>query len=457
MNMNEYSAASLHAGTTRRGARIGSIAGFVTILFAASLVFEAPFRLALDSAGLPALIYLPKVILFLTIPFLFSSARRLTKKSIATFVLIAAASLYGIASIGSFNQIAFGLWILTPLAFGVVASQDILGNAQKFRTPVIALFFSATAGVLLDTIVEFPWEGMSLDLGDASVEISRQWTAFGVERYAGFSRASFSAAAQILTFAIWIVATQGRSLLKCLAWLLAGYTIYLTTSKGPAGAWAILSIFFVCRKLPLARRFIRLAWKTIIWAVAIVAALVPASTLFIEYSTKIESITDAILFASFGDRLTWMWPDSFALINSPTEWILGRSLGGIGAAQMYFEPENYLPGDNIFVYLTVTAGAPLAVLLLSLLGKQAARALSSPADGDLVYALTAFILLYGIVVNIIEDPLLALVLGMLFSYRSIQPGPRDDTSPAFRHESSNPEKRLLAEHHSAGSSFASLA
>lgn len=82
---------------------------------------------------------------------------------------------------------------------------------------------------------------------------------------------------------------------------------------------------------------------------------------------------------------------------------------------MYFEPANYLPGDNIFVYLTVTAGVPLAIMLLILLTRRAIAALADPAQGNLVYSLTVFILLYGIVVNIIEDPLLALILGMVIS------------------------------------------
>ncbi|MGE8229350.1 hypothetical protein [Stenotrophomonas hibiscicola] len=413
--MNELTAAPNFDQKKRQGAKIGSIASFAAILFLTSLVFEAPFRLALDSAGLPALIYLPKLVLFLTIPLLLSSGRRLTRRSTLAFILIAIAFIYGVLSIGSVNQVTFGLWILTPLAFGMIVSQDVLGNAQRFRTPILFLFFSATTGIFLDTSLEFPWEGMRLDLGEASVEISRQWTAFGIERYAGFSRASFSAAAQILVFGIWIVATQGRVWLKLSIWLLAGYAIFLTTSKGPAGAWAVLSIFFLSRHIPFARRFIRIAWKIIAWAIATVAILAPVSTFFIDYDSKIENFTDAVLFASFGDRLTWMWPDSFSLIHAPLEWIFGRSIGGIGAAQMYFEPANYLPGDNIFVYLTVTAGVPLAIMLLILLTRRAIAALADPAQGNLVYSLTVFILLYGIVVNIIEDPLLALILGMVIS------------------------------------------
>ena len=60
-----------------------------------------------------------------------------------------------------------------------------------------------------------------------------------------------------------------------------------------------------------------------------------------------------------------MWPDSLHLLNlgGTYHWWIGRGLGGIGAAQQYFEPARYLAADNLFVYVTVYVGLPLSLLL----------------------------------------------------------------------------------------------
>ncbi|MEN1993618.1 hypothetical protein [Stenotrophomonas bentonitica] len=387
----------------------------IVALYIASLVFDAPIRFFMDSIGLATLIYLPKVMLFLAIPLLVATGRSMTKALVASACIIIGLLLYSFVNIGVFNQVVFGLWVLTPLVFGLVASRDLIGEAAHYRTIMLFFLLVSASGILIDPVIDYPWEGARLDIADTSIEISRQWSSSGFERYAGFSRASFSAAAQILIFAIWVVLTSTRTTIKLLAWAAAGCAILLTTSKGPIGAWCVLSVFYLSKVISPKATLWKRAWRFAAALIATVVVLAPISTLFMEYDPKIETATDALLFASFGDRLTWMWPDSFALVNQSWEWLLGRGIGGIGSAQMFFEPNSYRPGDNLFVYLTVTAGMPLAVLFLIFLTLKSTKLLGTGIYGTLIFCITLFILLYGIVVNIIEDPLLALLLGAIVS------------------------------------------
>jgi hypothetical protein len=243
--------------------------------------------------------------------------------------------------------------------------------------------------------------------------VSRQWSSSGIDRYAGFSRASFSAASQLLILAIWLVVTGKRSVVKLLIWFTAGLGIVLTNSKGPVAAWLIVSLFFSTGKIMRYGRIWRRLWVSILYFTLICVIVLPLSTLVYRYESQLNSYTDLSLFASFVDRLYSMWPSSLGLLGGGLDWVTGRGLGGIGSAQMFFERDKYLPGDNVFVYLAVTIGVPAACLSLMILAKRVSSFLRHSENGVLVFAIFLFTVIYGLVVNVIEDPLLAFFLGVV--------------------------------------------
>jgi len=275
----------------------------------------------------------------------------------------------------------------------------------------------AALGVFLNPLIHYPWSGQTLDLLGRQIEVSRQWSAFGAERYAGFARASFNAASQLLLFGIMLVVLLKRRNVKLLVWLIAGMGIALTTSKGPLGAWLLVSMYFAGGALLRWPRYWTKLWLGALMIGLLSMILLPLSTLWIHFDPILHGYVHKFLFASFGDRLNRMWPDSLRLLDlgGTWHWWVGRGLGGIGAAQQYFEPSHYLAADNLFVYVTVYVGLPVTLLsFLALWWRVVRLSLASNAVAwrlPVVLALVA----YGVVVNEVEGGLLAFFWGMALS------------------------------------------
>ncbi|MGH2507279.1 MAG: hypothetical protein ACRDHZ_07715 [Ktedonobacteraceae bacterium] len=284
-------------------------------------------------------------------------SRSFVVMSVATlvYVVVGAARLSG-----GVMQALFGLWVFAPLLYGLLVGPVLLDELRRFRHLILVLFWVACVGVVASMFVKFPWSGFAYNLAGSSIEASRQWGAFGVNRPAGFARASFSAAHQFLLFGIFLTVTAKSAWRRVLIWVVAGAGIVLTTSKGPAGAWLLVSLYLVTRRLGFRR-----SWNIVVILLAASIVVVPLSTLAVAYDPTFNNFSSQLLFTSFGDRLVWMWPRSFALLSGWTQWLTGIGLGGIGAPQLYFDTARYLPADNLFVYLCVDFGVLVALLFVA--------------------------------------------------------------------------------------------
>lgn len=386
-----------------------------TTVFLFSMVLDGPLRYLLAANGLVPVIYLPKILLMLAIPYLVIGRRRISKGFVAASAILSLALIWGAANLPSVAQALFGLWVLVPLLYGSLVMRDMFAEPNAHRRLFRVLFVIAATGVLLNPVLNYPWVGASLDIGGISVEVSRLWDTAGLERSAGFARASFSAASQLLVFAIWLVATGRSRWHKLAIWLVAGAGIAVTTSKGPAAAWLLLSLFFLSGMLLRFGKSWRRVWVGVLFLVLAVVVVLPLTTVFVHYAPKFDSPIDDFLFASFGDRLNRMWPNSLALLQNVAEWFIGRGLGGIGAAQQYFEPSRYLAADNLFVYVAVDIGPLASGALLMILTRRISRIFLSDDAAVLAFAIFMFVLVYGLVTNVVEEPLLAFLLGAVAS------------------------------------------
>ncbi|WP_414041111.1 hypothetical protein ACJU26_03195 [Acidithiobacillus sp. M4-SHS-6] len=389
-------------------------------LFLWLLVLQAPLRYGLARVHLEALIYLPKLLMLaavVVLPFLRSRA---SMPALAISGLAVLYLLWGMVNLSSPAQAAFGFWVLVPLLFGLWAGSII--RIEQWRHLFAMLFVVSVLGVFLNPLLHYPWSGQTLDLLGKSIKVSRQWSAFGLDRYAGFARASFSAAAQLLLFGVMLVVLLQRRGVKLLVWLVAGAGIALTTTKGPLGAWLLLSMYFAGGALLRWPRYWLQLWLVALTFALLAMILLPLSTLWIQYDPTLHGYASKFLFASFGDRLNWMWPDSLHLLNlnGAWHWWTGRGLGGIGAAQQYFEPARYLAADNLFVYVTVYVGLPMALLLFVGLWWRVMRL--SLSHEALAWRLPVILGLvaYGVVVNEIEASLLALFWGLALSAHGVK-------------------------------------
>lgn len=387
---------------------------FTILSFILFEIFQGLFRWLLSLVRLEPVIYVPRLILFSLIFLLPVITPIVNKKVLLITVLFILHTIWGIVNLRNSLQALFGLWVLAPFLLGLWSSREI--NLRQYKNLFIFLLFSATLGVLLNMFVSFPWSGLNIEVGGQIIEVSRQWTSFGVERYAGFSRASFNAASQILILGIYSTIFIKLKSLKIFVWLLSGFTIYLTNSKGCIFSWIVLTLFFATLVLFKNRNFFYLSWIIVAVILSFVIIALPISTIYTSYSINYSDYFSLILLASFEDRLTSVWPASFNLLSGFFYWLLGRGIGGIGVAQQYFETFQFSPADNLFIYLCVLFGLPIsifAIFSLVLIVIKEVNSIFYSKMSQFKCCTVLFILSYGNVVNILEEPVLAFFLGLL--------------------------------------------
>lgn len=344
--------------------RVPTLVRWITGVYLFSIVLDAPIRYGLSLVNMFPLIYIPKALLLLMVPVLLILTRRASKALFGGALILSFYIAWGMVNLRSVWQPLFVLWVFTPLVYALLIGKYFISELARYRRLFLWLFAITALGVLMSPLIHFPWVGQNIHLGGHSLEVSRQWGTFGFERYAGFSRASYSAATQLLIFAILIVTTQRNHFYAIPIWIVAGLAIFLTTTKGIFGAYFMITIFFLSGLAFHQNKPWRYMWALLLWLSAILMVTIPISSIFIEYDPSFHSFASKVLFASFGDRLNWMWPDSLRMLNDWPSWMFGLGLGGIGAPQQFFYPTAFLPADNLFVYLCVDFGLLISITLI---------------------------------------------------------------------------------------------
>ncbi|MCR1344681.1 hypothetical protein NRY68_02450 [Acidithiobacillus ferrooxidans] len=214
-------------------------------------------------------------------------------------------------------------------------------------------------------------------------------------------------------FSVWLMFVINSNAIKVLVWIASGVGVTLTTTKGVLGAYLILTTFFISGKVFGHKLLWRQIWVLLLLANLSLLVFLPLSTVIIHYNPTFHGYFDRFIFASFGDRLNYTWPASFGLLHHDVGWLFGRGIGGIGTPQTYFEPSNALPADNLYVYLAVDLGPILAAVILIAICLKAARSFLRTNDASLMFSILVFLIAYGMVVNIVEAPILSLFFGVV--------------------------------------------
>lgn len=383
-------------------------------------VFQGPIRYYLYGLGLPWMVYAPKftVALALLGLVLHSIYRlRISRSMGATLSLTAFYFGIGVYYTSSVMQPMFGLFAIVPLLLGIFAEPALARFGVRITAYVAVLWGFAAFGVAYDYFRDFPWSAFTYQIGSAEIEGNRGWTTFGVERISGFARASFEAADQLLLFALALVLLVRRKIGAGLIWALTGALIIATTSKKTAGAYALLTVLLLIvgsGAIPRSSKALVAIGTPMV--VGLVGVWLPVSTLLFQYTLDLDDMLSKFLFASFQDRLTNTWPEGFALVFDYGSAVVGRGIGGIGAAQSQFEKALYSPADNMFLYLYATFGTGAVVGAWFYLKHTARIRISSPGWPRLMWFLAVAALLLGWANNAIESPVTALALGLTVSY-----------------------------------------
>lgn len=381
------------------------------VLYLLSFIFEGVVRFSLSSIGLASLLYLRDIIPLLVILFLFSYWFKEKLESmvfIFFFIILMIHFSIGFSYLGGLFQQLFGFKVFMPLLMGVALanywSPQVLIKSKNLVTLV---FFVTLLGVFLNHQVVFPWEGEDFSTVFGVSEQSRNWTASGVRRLAGFSRASFDAASVILISTLFVLFRWDNFIIRLSIFILSFFAVFLTTSKGALLALIVLALVFFLSNNGKRVMLIKIAFFFVVSLVS----LVPLISLLFDVNARNVSPEVYWWISSFIERMEWMWPRAFEMWLQDGNIVFGRGLGGIGVAQGYGEWYWINAGDNIFVYWLVTFGLLGVVYLLFFAYHFSLYKEIDSSTGLLVMAGIIAILTYGLTANCIEQPILSIALG----------------------------------------------
>jgi hypothetical protein len=301
---------------------------------------------------------------------------------------------------------------------------DVLIRLFRVFVPVVSL------GVFLDLVLDLPWSGFTYDAYGISVEGSRMWHTFGIERLAGFGRASFETAIILFSlsalYLIDLIAFRRGSHFQSgrydrILFVVAAAGIVLTTSKSTLAACLAMGVFVLTVWRFRLRRDVTpvasLAVKALTVFLLLFAVLPPILSKtrpdLMRNLIHSDNRIMAMFSASYLERYERMWPEAFLLLADSGAWVTGRGVGGIGMAQKYFEPGLTNAGDNLFVYLLVDFGLVITSLLILVLAAAVFKLQIGQWRHVYLGGFLVIMLTYGATLNVIESPTLMLTIGLL--------------------------------------------
>lgn len=390
-----------------------------TLLFLFMQLTGGVVRWILDLKGLAPLTYVPNLLMVVCLALtvvLQLTYRQVSAGGLLLVALIGLSLSVGFASTGSPSQAAFGLWVLLPFLFGLCCAPALMLHQRGKVAVLVLLFLLAAFGVLLHSVLEYPWVGVAYQVGGVELEGAREWTTTGgAQRLSGFARSSFDVAGQLVVVAGLLSLRLPSFWLRLLLWALCIAAVSLSTSKGIL--LALLMTFIASEALIRRNSTVMVG----IFVIGIAWLCIPPILGFsLDWSDAARTDLDNPLYGSFIDRMNDMWPRAFALAHEHGIVLLGRGLGGIGVPLGIFEPDLTNAGDNLFVYVYVLLGV-LSIPIFVLGFVQVIKACGHLQRLDLreMLVLAVIVNWYGGVSNILEHAVLALAFGIVCRYLAV--------------------------------------
>lgn len=399
-------------------ATLNNITSWSLRLWVLTYCFEGVLRYQLENMQLPSLLYARDALLLVILLATVADGAVL-RNMLLTFAITALLVVGGAVGLSAYSplQVAFGFKVLLPACAGIAFGCSRFGLPRS-TTQASLLCVAAIAGLILNvSLGQLPWTGVTQDIMGIQIEGTREWHHGGVGedilRPTGFARASFFAASQILMLGIFVF-LQSTGAWRTFLWMLALVGIVITTSKGPAIAWFVATAAFVT---PMISRTPSRVHTGLLSLMTVIMIALPPLSLVGDFENRRSQAGTlmAALTDSFIERLSQMWPDAFAATqNGVGGFLLGRGVGGVGSSVMYFQPENFNSGDNLFVYLLMEFGV-LATIIMAVMFSGLIRLETLPTphriDNRTLWVLGLAVIAYGIVANVVEDQFTSLCLG----------------------------------------------
>jgi hypothetical protein len=302
----------------------------LVVLVAISLIltetFSGALRFYFDKAGISALLYLPKVgcLALFALELVTLKAGRLVWVGMLLLLLSGAWAMLNGASL---NNVAFSLFVFSPLLFGMACSDHLLHRKRLLYRVIALCLIASLIGLLLDKYTAVPWKGYSYTVGNTELAANAAWADDENDRLAGFSRVSNALSILIAIFSLYLMSFTRSRLVFCVLCVVGFYSIVLTTSKAPAAAFAITLILLA---------FTRLRWTSTTIFVGIVAIGMLLPILSVLHNFDANSATTGDSLSSLYDRLANTWPKLINYMHTESYSLTGAGFGMFGSSQLLF-------------------------------------------------------------------------------------------------------------------------
>jgi len=382
-----------------------------------SEIFGGVIRYYLSQIGFVEFAYLPKILVFaIGIWFFFkdgiNSVGQIFVVLFAAFELLWA-SMNGL----SVKQYLFAMWIVQPIFFGFYFYPLALDRWKKVSHYLVIAFFVGVFGVFYTALFSYPWVDSGYSLGGQEIEAVRSWSTFEFDRPPGFTRMSVQAATYLLlTFLLIFPSLFERSLNFALfSWVLGIIAIGVTTTKVVVVAMILAGVVFFIRKSVITVVGISL--------ICLLSMLLPFTSDMVRYDIDYSSYWGRILLASLDMRLSLTWPITLDLLSQYGDFVFGRGFGGLGSAERMFGAVATGESYNYFVIdLSVSDSYPLYLygnfgfIGVFIFVFQCITSMLLLRRDDLVQVSVGLcllgIIIIGATTDVIEGPLVSLVMGM---------------------------------------------
>ena len=391
---------------------------FALILALVIATFEGPVRYALNGLHLDPLIFVRDAALVGALA-LFVAARlavNAVPASVGAFALLALVhGLVAYFNIGSIIPAAYGLKMFLPALCGFLAAGTLARPGRRLVGLVAVMWVAAVIGATVDKFwLDYPWVGLNVELGGLNVYIGRDWQSGEIERVGGLARSSINLAVLMPLLSFMLLTRLTSRVLATIVCTLTFAVLVWTTQKG-----AILGYGLAVLALLLSSRASSAPLKAAVLLSAVL--LVFAPTVLIHFD--MPSDRGVFSFQSLIERIREMWPNAWGWIGKFPPF-LGVGLGGIGGGQRFFAPADFNPSDNLFIYLFGNFGVASLVYLAGAVLIAMNAEIREPRRDGLVLASLVFLLTYGLVISLIEDPIASMWMGATLGWLATLQPPR---------------------------------
>lgn len=372
--------------------------------------FSGALRYYFDQAGLGPVLYLPKaacIVLFVLELFTFRGGRVFWLCLMAWIVSALLAMLHG----ASLYNLAFSLFAISPLLFGLVCGQHLLQRQTLFGKAIAFCLLASLVGLLLDKYAQVPWKGYSYSVGETQLTGNTSWSDADQDRVAGFARVSNILSGLIALYSLYLLLFLRSLMLKTILCSVALVAIVMTTSKAPAAAFVLTLTLML---------MLRLHWTCRVLCVLVVATglMLPLLGLLHDFDPHTVSSSSSSL-ASLYDRLNNTWPNLYKVMSLESWSLSGAGFGMVGSTQALFPVmgAQLLSGvDSTALYLWAMLG--LTGLLLYAL--QVPLMFALIADGSrlarMLLSIAVCCCLIGWTTDLFEIAIANLFLGLVIGH-----------------------------------------